>query len=133
MAVSDSAPEVDDFLAAMIGTARATKFLSPSEIVRERLPNLLKAAIDVPLFEVWCRHQHDSSSDGARPGSAVERRRETLSTGCEGRFLMLQTPIDDAQDVLQHVEGFCSCLDPMPGDFALPFPDLRLHDCRICV
>ena len=105
----------------------------PSEIVRERLPNPLKAAIDVSLLEVRCRHQHDSSSDGAQPGSAVEPRRETSSTGCEGRFLMLQTPLDDAQDVLQHGEGFCSCLEPMPRDFARPLRQLPSHNCGICV
>ena len=47
--VSDSAPEIDDLLAAAIGAAGAAELLAVSEVVGKRVAHCLVAATDVSL------------------------------------------------------------------------------------
>ena len=47
--VPHTAPQVDHFLAVVIGAAGAAQFTPPSEILDERLAHRLKATADVPL------------------------------------------------------------------------------------
>jgi hypothetical protein len=50
--VSDTAPEIDDFLAPVIGTARAAQLPASGEVVRKRLAHSFKATTDVSLYGV---------------------------------------------------------------------------------
>ena len=50
--VPDTAPEVDDLLAAVIGAAGAAQFPASSEVVGKRLAHGLEATTDVSLYGV---------------------------------------------------------------------------------
>jgi hypothetical protein len=50
--VSNTAPQIDDFLAAMEGTAGATQLPAASKVLFECLAHNLEAAIDVSLYSV---------------------------------------------------------------------------------
>jgi hypothetical protein len=48
--ISDAAPDIDDFLAAKIGTAGASQFPPSNEVVGKRLAYRLKPRTDVSLY-----------------------------------------------------------------------------------
>ncbi len=50
--VANTAPEVDDLLAVVIGTAGATQLTASSKVLGKRLAHRLKAATDVSLYRV---------------------------------------------------------------------------------
>jgi hypothetical protein len=47
--VPDAAPEIDDLLAAEVGTTGAAQLAASSKVLGKRLPHCLEAAADVPL------------------------------------------------------------------------------------
>ena len=50
--VADAAPEIDDFLAAMIGTAGTTQFTASREVLGKRLAHRFETTTDVSLHRV---------------------------------------------------------------------------------
>ncbi len=56
--VPDSAPQIDDFLAVLIHTARAAQLAAPFEVLLERIPHLLESGADVSLRgnTTYCCH-----------------------------------------------------------------------------
>ena len=50
--VPNSAPQIDDFLAAIVGAAGAAQFAAPDEVFLERVTHGFEAATDVSLDNV---------------------------------------------------------------------------------
>jgi len=64
LSASNTAPEVDDLLAAMIGTAGAAELVPVREVVGEGLADGFEPATDASLYLLRCDQRHGSSSVG---------------------------------------------------------------------
>jgi hypothetical protein len=69
--IPNTAPEVNDLLAAMIGTAGAAQLPAASEVVGKYLVHGLKAMTDVSLYRVWFAYRHGSSPVATRRPSEL--------------------------------------------------------------
>ena len=82
--VADAAPEIDDLLAAVIGTAGAAQLPAPGEVLGERVAHRLEARADVPVDDIARRSSdkgHTHSFYGpltATGGSKKYRGRPSL-------------------------------------------------------
>ena len=73
--VPQTAPQVDHFPAAVIGTAGAAEFTPPGEVLGKRLTHRVEARADVPLH-------FRSRRTRSHPGDQTEHTAPSLHSSC---------------------------------------------------